>query len=91
MAWHHGSKLVVRVRILSFKDALNLDAPAGSMRPKLTAATAFARAGGFAGIGRLQHASKIMERQALLCLASLRKNRYFRAVSNSRVVRNTLP
>ncbi len=45
-------------------DALKLDLPAGSMRPKVAAAVQFARSGGMAGIGRLAEAAQILAGQA---------------------------
>ncbi|WP_324754207.1 carbamate kinase [Roseovarius sp. Pro17] len=46
------------------KDALKLDLPAGSMKPKVVAAATFATSGGMAGIGRLDSALSILEGKA---------------------------
>jgi carbamate kinase len=59
-----GSEKATRLPLLSSQKALHFEAPAGSMRPKLTAAATFAAAGGLAGIGRLQDAVLILTRQA---------------------------
>ncbi len=59
-----GSDNAVRQSWLSPQDALQFDAPAGSMAPKLLAAAAFAETGGLAGIGRLQDATEIMNKTA---------------------------
>tara|TARA_R110002072_G_scaffold31738_9_gene97855 strand:- start:2314 stop:3225 length:912 start_codon:yes stop_codon:yes gene_type:complete len=55
-----GSDEAVKLSRLSPQDALHFDAPAGSMAPKLKAASTFAAAGGLAGIGRLQDALEII-------------------------------
>jgi carbamate kinase len=59
-----GSDNAVRQSWLSPQEALQFDAPAGSMAPKLAAAAAFAETGGLAGIGRLQDANEIMNKAA---------------------------
>jgi len=46
------------------EDALQLDLPAGSMGPKVTAAAAFAAGGGLGGIGRLDQAADILAGRA---------------------------
>jgi carbamate kinase len=46
------------------EDALALDLPAGSMRPKVAAAARFATSGGMAGIGRLDSAVAILTGKA---------------------------
>jgi len=56
-----GSESAAKQSWLSPQDALQFDAPAGSMAPKLTAAAAFSETGGLAGIGRLQDANEIMK------------------------------
>lgn len=52
------------IRQLNVADATELDLPAGSMGPKLTAAASFAQSGGIGGIGRLEDAVAILERRA---------------------------
>ncbi|HEY9038336.1 MAG TPA: carbamate kinase [Roseovarius sp.] len=59
-----GSDKATKLSWLSPQDALQFDAPAGSMAPKLEAAAAFAAAGGLAGIGRLQDSVEIMNEAA---------------------------
>ncbi len=59
-----GTNTAARIPLLSSQDAVQFDAPAGSMRPKLTAAAAFAKSGGTVGIGRLQDAAQIITNQA---------------------------
>ncbi len=46
---------------ISPEDALKLDLPAGSMKPKVVAAANFATNGGMAGIGRLDSALSILD------------------------------
>ncbi len=55
-----GADNAAKLSRLSPQDALNFDAPAGSMAPKLAAAAAFAATGGTAGIGKLQDAMAII-------------------------------
>ncbi len=59
-----GSDKATKLSWLSPQDALQFDAPAGSMAPKLEAAAAFAASGGLAGIGRLQDSVEIMNGDA---------------------------
>lgn len=59
-----GSRKAEKLSWLAPRDALNFDAPAGSMAPKLAAAADFAASGGVAGIGRLRDAAKIIRRSA---------------------------
>ncbi|MDA3856852.1 MAG: carbamate kinase, partial [Roseovarius sp.] len=54
-----GTEKATKLSWLSSQDALNFDAPAGSMAPKLAAAAAFAAADGTAEIVRLQDAVEI--------------------------------
>lgn len=58
------------LRQLTVADAGELDLPAGSMGPKLTAAASFAQGGGISGIGRLEDAVAILERRAGTCVVS---------------------
>jgi carbamate kinase len=53
---------------LTLAEARNLDLPAGSMGPKLAAASDFAASGGLSGIGRLEDALAILERRAGTCV-----------------------
>lgn len=55
-----GTEMAKKVEWLSPQDALQFDAPAGSMAPKLDAAAEFAAEGGLAGIGRLEDATQII-------------------------------
>ena len=56
-----GTDIATKVKWLRPQDALQFDAPAGSMAPKLAAAATFAASGGLAGIGRLKDAAQIIE------------------------------
>lgn len=55
---------------LTVAQARKLDLPAGSMGPKLEAATEFAECGGISGIGRLEDALAILEHKAGTCISS---------------------
>lgn len=55
---------------LTLAEANKLDLPAGSMGPKLAAASDFAASGGISGIGRLEDAVAILERRAGTCVVS---------------------
>ncbi len=59
-----GTPRQAKVGDISPQDALKLDLPAGSMRPKVAAAATFAGKGGMAGIGRLAEAAQILAGQA---------------------------
>ncbi len=59
-----GSENAAKLSWLSPQDALQFDAPAGSMAPKLAAAAAFSETGGLAGIGRLRDANEIINKAA---------------------------
>jgi carbamate kinase len=59
-----GTAHAAAIRTLTPVEARGLAAPAGSMGPKLEAASAFAEAGGLAGIGQLQDALAILEGKA---------------------------
>lgn len=60
----YGTDSAALVPVLSQTDARALNAPAGSMGPKLAAAGDFAETGGFTGIGRLEDAVAILEGRA---------------------------
>ncbi|UXX85250.1 carbamate kinase [Roseovarius pelagicus] len=55
-----GTDKATKETWLSPQDALQFNAPAGSMAPKLAAAAAFAVEGGLAAIGRLEDATQII-------------------------------
>ena len=57
-----------RIGLLTPDAARALDLPAGSMGPKMQAATDFADQGGLAGIGRLDQAVEILEKRAGTCV-----------------------
>ncbi|XOZ34529.1 carbamate kinase [Halomonadaceae bacterium KBTZ08] len=59
-----GTDAATPLHELSLSDARALNLPAGSMGPKLAAATDFAETGGLSGIGRLEDAVAILERTA---------------------------
>lgn len=59
-----GTDDATRVSDLTPADARALDLPGGSMRPKVRAASDFASAGGFSGIGRLEDAIAILNGSA---------------------------
>lgn len=59
-----GSENAKRITHLTPAEARALDAPAGSMGPKLSAGGNFAINGGFTGIGRLEDAIAILEGHA---------------------------
>lgn len=59
-----GTPAQSQIGAITPEDALKLDLPAGSMRPKVTAAAAFATAGRMGGIGRLDQASEILAGRA---------------------------
>lgn len=59
-----GKDNATAIATLTLAEARNLDLPAGSMGPKLAAANDFAASGGISGIGRLEDALAILERQA---------------------------
>ena len=56
-----GTESAARISQLGGVEARALDAPAGSMGPKLRAAADFARSGRFTGIGRLEDAVAILD------------------------------
>lgn len=64
-----GTDNAAPISDLSIRDAGTLSLPEGSMRPKVTAACAFAAAGGFAGIGRLDEALAILQGRAGTCIS----------------------
>lgn len=64
-----GKDTATPIHKLSVAEARQLDLPAGSMGPKLTAAVSFAERGGISGIGRLEDAVAILERRAGTCVA----------------------
>jgi carbamate kinase len=55
-----GTPQARAIRNLDPETAQNLDLPAGSMRPKVRAALAFAQSGGYAAIGRLEDAVGVL-------------------------------
>ncbi|GEO86620.1 MULTISPECIES: carbamate kinase [Alphaproteobacteria] len=59
-----GTEKAARITHLTPAEAKALDAPAGSMGPKVSAGIDFAMNGGFTGIGRLEDALAILEGQA---------------------------
>jgi len=59
-----GKPTAAPVRTVTTAQARTLDVPAGSMRPKVTAACDFADTGGISGIGRLEDALAILEARA---------------------------
>jgi carbamate kinase len=59
-----GTEQAMRIAYLTPTEAEALDAPAGSMGPKISAGRDFAMNGGFTGIGRLEDALAILEGQA---------------------------
>lgn len=59
-----GTDAAVSIRKLSPEQGAALHTPAGSMRPKLRAASDFAETGGLAGIGQLRDALSILEGSA---------------------------
>ncbi len=63
-----GKESQARIATLTPEEALALDLPAGSMGPKMEAAARFAAQGGLAGIGRLDQAVAILEKQAGTCV-----------------------
>ncbi len=63
-----GTATQERIGTLTPKEARALDLPAGSMGPKIQAAADFADHGGLAGIGRLDQAALILEKQAGTCV-----------------------
>ncbi len=65
-----GTDAAEPIHQLTVADATELDLPAGSMGPKLTAAAGFAQGGGISGIGRLEDAVAILERRAGTCVVS---------------------
>lgn len=63
-----GKDTAKPIRELTLEKARQLDLPAGSMGPKMTAAGNFAESGGLSGIGRLEDALAILERRAGTCV-----------------------
>ena len=63
-----GTDQQTRIAALTPEEAGALDLPAGSMGPKMTAASQFATQGGLAGIGRLDQATDILEGRAGTCV-----------------------
>jgi len=63
-----GTDQQTRIAALTPEEAGALDLPAGSMGPKMTAASQFAAQGGLAGIGRLDQATDILEGRAGTCV-----------------------
>lgn len=63
-----GKDTAKPIRELTLDEARQLDLPAGSMGPKMTAAGNFAESGGLSGIGRLEDALAILERRAGTCV-----------------------
>lgn len=63
-----GKDTAKPIRELTLDEARQLDLPAGSMGPKMTAAGTFAESGGLSGIGRLEDALAILERRAGTCV-----------------------
>ncbi|MCV2892091.1 carbamate kinase [Lentibacter sp. XHP0401] len=61
---YFGTESAAPITDLSPTEARVLDLPDGSMRPKVSAASDFAEAVGFAGIGRLQDAVAILDGSA---------------------------
>lgn len=59
-----GTETAARITHLTPSEADALEAPAGSMGPKLNAGRDFALTGGFTGIGRLEDALHILDGQA---------------------------
>jgi len=59
-----GTEAAARITHLTPSEADALEAPAGSMGPKLSAGRDFALTGGFTGIGRLEDALHILDGQA---------------------------
>ncbi len=59
-----GTPRQAEIGQISPEEALKLDLPAGSMRPKVAAAVKFANNGGMAGIGQLAEAAQILAGQA---------------------------
>jgi carbamate kinase len=63
-----GKDNAAPIASLTLAEARNFDLPAGSMGPKLAAASDFAASGGLSGIGRLEDALAILERRAGTCV-----------------------
>jgi carbamate kinase len=63
-----GTDQQTRIAAVTPEEAGALDLPAGSMGPKMTAASQFATQGGLAGIGRLDQAADILEGRAGTCV-----------------------
>ncbi|MYL27788.1 MULTISPECIES: carbamate kinase [Halomonadaceae] len=59
-----GKDTAAPIHELTLDEARQLDLPAGSMGPKLAAACDFAGSGGLSGIGRLEDAEAMLDRQA---------------------------
>ncbi len=65
-----GTDTATPIHKLTVAEAESLALPAGSMGPKLAAASRFAEGGGISGIGRLEDAVAILERQAGTCVVN---------------------
>lgn len=65
-----GTDTAAPIHKLTVAEAETLALPAGSMGPKLAAASRFAEGGGISGIGRLEDAVAILERQAGTCVVN---------------------
>ncbi|MFN2360382.1 MAG: carbamate kinase [Marinobacter sp.] len=63
-----GKESAAPVHKLTVVEAGKLDLPAGSMGPKLAAASTFAESGGLSGIGRLEDAMAILDGRAGTCV-----------------------
>lgn len=70
-----GTSEQAEIGEISPDDALTLDLPAGSMRPKVAAAAEFAGSGGMAGIGRLDSALDILDGKAGTRIVSVKSDK----------------